>query len=340
MRTQSKNNKILKFSIRKLSLGAAPVVIGALIFGSYMPTKAYANDNGIKVNYTYLTENELTESEKSLIKNSIPNDLKNDETYYMVYKKENQSTTSDTLKTKLLPNTGKSSLQLAGLGLGAVVLIVFLISKKHRNRVLSVVLIGTLGQSVIVPYHSFALENKDLVQYNIKTAITNSDELAKGVIHIDGYRYIGFFTQSDLKEFSHNFKNILSPKMKTLVEEGVSIKQGKSLLHLEGVVSEKGEALVQSEKPVGIVSEKGESLVQPENPEGVVSEKGEALVQSEKPVGIVSEKGEALVQPENPKGVVSEKGEALVQLEKPEGVVSEKGESLVQCKCQYKNVQK
>ena len=72
MRAQNKNNKILKFSIRKLSFGAAPVVIGALIFGSYMPTKAYASDNGINVNYTYLTENELTESEKSLIKNSIP----------------------------------------------------------------------------------------------------------------------------------------------------------------------------------------------------------------------------------------------------------------------------
>ena len=161
MRAQSKNNKILKFSIRKLSLGAAPVVIGALIFGSYMPTKAYASDNGIKVNYTYLTENELTESEKNLIKNSIPNDLKNDETYYMVYKKENQSTTSDTLKTKLLPNTGESSLPLAGLGLGTAVLVVFLISKKYRNKVLSVILIGSLGQSAIVPYHSFALENKD-----------------------------------------------------------------------------------------------------------------------------------------------------------------------------------
>ena len=331
MRTQSKNNKILKFSIRKLSFGAAPVVIGALIFGSYMPTKAYASDNGINVNYTYLTENELTESEKSLIKNGIPNDLKNDETYYMVYKKENQSTTSDTLKTKLLPNTGKSSLQLAGLGLGAAVLIVFLISKKHRNRVLSVVLIGTLGQSVIVPYHSFALENKELVQYNIKTAITNSDELAKGVIHIDGYRYMGFFTQSDLKEFSHNFKNILSPKMKTLVEEeDASIKQGKLLLHPEGVVSEKGEALVQPEKPIGVVSGKGELLVQPEKPEGVISEKGEALVQPEKPEGVVSEKGESLVQPEKPIGVVSEKGESLVQPEKPIGVVSEKGESLVQ----------
>ena len=334
MRTQSKNNKILKFSIRKLSLGAAPVVIGALIFGSYIPTKAYASDRGINVNYAYLTENELTESEKSLIKNSIPNNLKNDETYYMVYKKENQSTTSDTLKTKLLPNTGESSLPLAGLGLGTAVLVVFLISKKHRNKVLSVVLIGSLGQSAIVPYHSLALENKDLVQYNIKTTITNSAELAKGVIHIDGYRYMGFFTQSDLKEFSHNFKNVIHQKMQTLVEEEVvATKKGKSLVQPEkpeGVVSEKGEALVQPEKPEGVVSEKGKSLVQPEKPEGVVSEKGKSLVQPEKPEGVVSEKGESLVQPEKPEGVVSEKGKSLVQPEKPKGVISEKGEALVQ----------
>ena len=346
---RAQNNKILKFSIRKLSFGAAPVVIGALIFGSYMPAKAYASDNDINVNYTYLTENELTESEKSLIKNSIPNDLKNNETYYMVYKKENQSTTSDTLKTKSLPNTGKSSLPLAGLGLGTAVLVVFLISKKHRNKVLSIILIGSLGQSAIVPYHSFALENKDLVEYNTKVTIRNSSELAKGVIQIAGYRYIGFFTQSDLKKFSHNSKNILSQKMKTPVEEeGTSIKQavnkvsdvgvgisqkGESLVQPEkpiGVVSEKGEALVQPEKPIGVLSEKGKSLVQPEKPEGMVSEKGEALVQLENPEGVVSEKGESLVQPENPEGVVSEKGEPLVQPENPEGVVSEKGESLVQ----------
>ena len=346
---RAQNNKILKFSIRKLSFGAAPVIIGALIFGSYMPAKAYASDNGINVNYTYLTENELTESEKSLIKNSIPNDLKNNETYYMVYKKENQSTASDTLKTKSLPNTGKSSLPLAGLGLGTAVLVVFLISKKHRNKVLSIILIGSLGQSAIVPYHSFALENKDLVEYNTKVTIRNSSELAKGVIQIAGYRYIGFFTQSDLKKFSHNSKNILSQKMKTPVEEeGTSIKQavnkvsdvgvgisqkGEALVQPEkpiGVVSEKGESLVQPEKPIGVVSEKGESLVQPEKPIGVVSEKGEALVQPEKPIGVVSEKGEALVQPEKPIGVLSEKGKSLVQPEKPEGVVSEKGESLVQ----------
>ena len=196
MRAQNKNNKILKFSIRKLSFGAAPVVIGALFFGNYAPVDVHASDNGINVNYTYLTENELTESEKSLIKNTVPSDVKKDETYYMIYKKVDQLSNDVIPEVKSLPNTGESSLPLAGLGLGTAVLVVFLISKKYRNKVLTVILIGSLGQSAIVPYHSFALENKDLVQYNTKATISNSSELAKGVIQIVGYRYIGFFTQN------------------------------------------------------------------------------------------------------------------------------------------------
>ena len=192
------NNKILKFSIRKLSLGAAPVVIGALFFGSYVPSEALANENNSSVKYTYLAENELTESEKSLIKQSIPKDVKNNETYYMVYKKETQTSTKPTIELKELPNTGQSSLPVAGLGIGTAVLIVLLMSKKHRNKVLSVVLIGAMGQSIVMPYQSFAFENKELVRYNTQTTVANSSELANGVINIDGYRYVGYFTLSDL----------------------------------------------------------------------------------------------------------------------------------------------
>ena len=199
MRMKNKNNnKILKFSIRKLSLGAAPVVIGALFFGSYVPSEALANENNSSVKYTYLAENELTESEKSLIKRSIPKDVKNNETYYMVYKKETQTSTKPTTELKELPNTGQSSLPVAGLGIGTAVLIVFLMSKKHRNKVLSVVLIGAMGQSIVMPYQSFAFENKELVRYNTQTTVANSSELANGVINIDGYRYVGYFTLSDL----------------------------------------------------------------------------------------------------------------------------------------------
>ena len=199
MRTQNKNNKILKFSIRKLSFGAAPVVIGALFFGSYVPSEALANENNSSVKYTYLAENELTEAEKSLIKRSIPTDVKQDETYYMVYKKEAQTSTKPTTELKSLPNTGQSSLPVAGLGIGTAVLVVLLMSKKHRNKVLSVVLIGAMGQSMVMPYQSFAFENKELVRYNTQTTVANSSELANGVINIDGYRYVGYFTLSDLR---------------------------------------------------------------------------------------------------------------------------------------------
>ena len=218
MRTQNKNNKILKFSIRKLSFGAAPVVIGALFFGSYVPSEALANENNSSVKYTYLAENELTEAEKSLIKRSIPTDVKQDETYYMVYKKEAQTSTKPTTELKSLPNTGQSSLPVAGLGIGTAVLVVLLMSKKHRNKVLSVVLIGAMGQSIVMPYESFAFENKELVRYNTQTTVANSSELANGVINIDGYRYVGYFTLSDLGVLPQAEQKVLPKPTQPIVE--------------------------------------------------------------------------------------------------------------------------
>ena len=211
------NNKILKFSIRKLSLGAAPVVIGALFFGSHAPSEALANENNTSVKYTYLAENELTEAEKTLIKRSIPNNVKNNETYYMVYKKEAQTSAKPT-ELKSLPNTGQSSLPVAGLGIGTAVLVVLLMSKKHRNKVLSVVLIGAMGQSIVMPYQSFAFENKELVRYNTETTVANSAELANGVINIDGYRYIGYFTLSDLGALPQTEQKVLPKPTQPAVE--------------------------------------------------------------------------------------------------------------------------
>ena len=211
------NNKILKFSIRKLSLGAAPVVIGALFFGSHAPSEALANENNTSVKYTYLAENELTEAEKTLIKRSIPNDVKNNETYYMVYKKEAQTSAKPT-ELKSLPNTGQSSLPVAGLGIGTAVLVVLLMSKKHRNKVLSVVLIGAMGQSIVMPYQSFAFENKELVRYNTETTVANSTELANGVINIDGYRYVGYFTLSDLGALPQTEQKVLPKPTQPVVE--------------------------------------------------------------------------------------------------------------------------
>ena len=186
------NNKILKYSIRKLSFGVAPIVVGTLMFGSYTPMQeTFAAD----VNFKYVEKNELKENEKKLIKESIPKEYKNEDTYYLVYEK----IVKDTVKAEVLPNTGSSNLPIAGLGIGTIVLAVLLISKKDRNKVLSVVLIGAMGQSVVMPYETFALESKALIQFNRQADVVSNIDLEKQVIDIPGYKYMGYFTSEDLK---------------------------------------------------------------------------------------------------------------------------------------------
>ena len=190
------NSKIIRYSIRKLSLGAAAVIVGALIFGNYTPGNiAKAGE----INFKYVEENELNESEKVLIKREIPERYKENRTYYLVYKKINEKK-----EEKLLPNTGDSSIPLYGLGLGTAALVVLLISRKNKNKVLSVLLIGALGQSVIVPYETFALENKILKHYNMSKEVNDSTQLKSGIIHIPGYKYVGFLEDGDVRGISIN----------------------------------------------------------------------------------------------------------------------------------------
>ena len=189
------NSKIIRYSIRKLSLGAAAVIVGALIFGNYTPGNiAKAGE----ITFKYVEENELSEKEKELIKREIPEEYKENQTYYLVYKKINEK------EEQLLPKTGDSTAPLYGLGIGTVVIAVLLISRKNRNRVLSVLLIGALGQSVIVPYETFALENKLLKHYNMSKEVNDSTQLKSGIMHIPGYKYVGFLEDGDVRGVSIN----------------------------------------------------------------------------------------------------------------------------------------
>ena len=54
------------------------------------------------------------------------------------------------------------------------------------------VLIGAAGQSLLVPIEVLALQNKELQAYNQTLAVSNKEDLAKGVIAIDGYEYVGY----------------------------------------------------------------------------------------------------------------------------------------------------
>ena len=194
-KTKQQLEKITKYSIRKLTVGVGPVAIGAFLFGASTLSvdKVQANEVGgaHSVHYRYLAEQELTESEKALIHHEVPTEFQDDDILYVVYRKK-------ATNSQQLPYTGSKELALAGLGLATASLAVFLVSKKGRKEVLGVLLIGSLGASTFVPYGTFAFENKELLSYNQTISASTHDGLAEGIIHIDGYEYIGYFKEAEL----------------------------------------------------------------------------------------------------------------------------------------------
>lgn len=194
-KTKQQLEKITKYSIRKLTVGVGPVAIGAFLFGASTLSvdKVQANEVGgaHSVHYRYLVEQELTESEKALIHHEVPTEFQDDDILYVVYRKK--ATTS-----QQLPYTGSKEVALAGLGLATASLAVFLVSKKGRKEVLGVLLIGSLGASTFVPYGTFAFENKELLSYNQTISASTHEGLAEGIIHIEGYEYIGYFKEAEL----------------------------------------------------------------------------------------------------------------------------------------------
>ena len=194
-KTKQQLEKITKYSIRKLTVGVGPVAIGAFLFGAstFSVDKVQANEVGgaHSVHYRYLAEQELTESEKALIHHEVPTEFQDEDILYVVYRKK-------ATNSQQLPYTGSKELALAGLGLATASLAVFLVSKKGHKEVLGVLLIGSLGASTFVPYGTFAFENKELLSYNQTISASTHEGLAEGIIHIDGYEYIGYFKEAEL----------------------------------------------------------------------------------------------------------------------------------------------
>ena len=194
-KTKQQLEKITKYSIRKLTVGVGPVAIGAFLFGASTLSvdKVQANEVGgtHSVHYRYLAEQELTESEKALIHHEVPTEFQDEDILYVVYRKK-------ATNSQQLPYTGSKELAWAGLGLATASLAVFLVSKKGRKEVLGVLLIGSLGASTFVPYGTFAFENKELLSYNQTISASTHEGLAEGIIHIDGYEYIGYFKEAEL----------------------------------------------------------------------------------------------------------------------------------------------
>lgn len=334
--------RVIKYSIRKFSVGVGSAVIGTFLLGAnnFLVETVSANEVATpnQVHYHYLAEQELTEAEKALIHHELPSDLKQDDLVYLVYRKKE-------VNSQQLPNTGSKELALATLGFATASMIVVVMSKKHRNKMLGLLFIGALGGSYFIPQSAQAFENKILVSYNQTIAASSQEDLAKGVIQIEGYEYVGYFKASDFQEQPEQMTTAKGTQEEG--HEGESLVQPEAPAYTDEITAKgtqeeghEGESLVQPELPAytGEISAKGtqeeghqgESLVQPEAPAytGELSAKGtqeeghqgESLVQSEEPAYKTEEsakgtqeeghQGEALVQPEAPAytGEITAKG--------------------------------
>ena len=336
--------KVTKYAIRKLSVGVGPVAIGTfLLAGGLFVSKPVSADqvtSDASVHMAYVTENELTAEEQKQVVHAIPKEYQNEDTFYLVYKRKGDSQAT-------LPQTGSSDWAATGLGLTTATMAVLLFSKKHRKKIIGLVLIGAAGQSLLVPIEVLALQNKELQAYNQTLAVSNKEDLAKGVIAIDGYEYVGYLRYSAKPELEQPLENTLqglesSIKEDNTVSQGTADRDSKAISWKKGTQESghEGEALVQPANPeyTGPISAKGtqesghegEAAVQPANPEytGPISANGTQEVGHE---------GEALVQPANPAYTgpisangtqeVGHEGEALVQPVSPEytGPISANG---------------
>ena len=316
-KTKQQLEKITKYSIRKLTVGVGPVAIGAFLFGASTLSvdKVHANEVGgaHSVHYRYLAEQELTESEKALIHHEVPTEFQDEDIIYVVYRKKETN-------SQQLPYTGSKELALAGLGLATASLAVLLVSKKHRSKVLGILLISSIGISNFVPFTAFAFENKELLSYNQTISASTHEGLAKGVIHIEGYEYVGYFKESK------STINTSSKKGESLVQEPQAAYTGKVEAKGTQEPGKEGESLAQEpqEAYTGKVEAKGtqepgkegESLVQEPQAEytGELEAKG-----TQEP----GKEGESLVQ--EPQAEYTGKLEAKGTQEP-----GKKGESLVQ----------
>ena len=165
------------FSIRKIKKIAGSVVIGSALFGMGTPVSAASPPT-----YHYVDEANLTEQEKALLHTEVP--PQDEEVYYLIYRKIEQ----------VLPQTGvRENMAFTAAGLLAASSIVLVVSKKKRHKILGALLITASGAATFIPSQAVAVELNQVIR-----ATSN-----EGVVQIDGYRYVGYLSEKELKQISH-----------------------------------------------------------------------------------------------------------------------------------------
>ncbi|HFI0344945.1 TPA: ZmpA/ZmpB/ZmpC family metallo-endopeptidase [Streptococcus suis] len=195
------NEKQERFSLRKLSVGLVSATVASLFFATSIA--AAPSVSAQSINYTYVTEQELTDAEKELIIRDLPGLAQaTDANYYLVYRPVGASKTPAVANTnsqsKNLPKTGvieNAAMAVAGLTL---LVLAIKIGKKGKKELAGVILLAATGASFLAPTSS-ALTSHILAQFN-HAVERSAGQALPAPADIEGYIYVGYFKDSKTVE--------------------------------------------------------------------------------------------------------------------------------------------
>ncbi|HGA1368279.1 TPA: ZmpA/ZmpB/ZmpC family metallo-endopeptidase [Streptococcus suis] len=173
------------FSFRKLTIGLVSLCVGtSLLFGIQSQEVSATTVSPSQIRFEYVLEAELSAEERQLIQSSLPAELKEEATYFVVYRPSK----------KVLPATGElAGSGLAVLGLGFLVLAVSA-TKSKKARVLTMLYVTTSGLALPV-LEVGAVQSSALAAYNQNITIRPGDSLPDGKLRLDSYDFVGYYVQ-------------------------------------------------------------------------------------------------------------------------------------------------
>ncbi|HEM3442080.1 ZmpA/ZmpB/ZmpC family metallo-endopeptidase [Streptococcus suis] len=187
-----------RFGFRKLSIGLVSAAVASLFFASSVAAAPSASAQSI--NYSYVTEQELTDAEKELIIRDLPGlAQETDANYYLIYRPAaGTASTPSTSTSQVLPNTGSVETGLLVAGGVSLLLLAVRFGKKGKKELAGVILLTATGASFFGPTSS-ALTSQILAQYNHAIEISAGQALPAPA-EIDGYVYVGYLKDSKVIE--------------------------------------------------------------------------------------------------------------------------------------------
>ncbi|HEL1745838.1 TPA: G5 domain-containing protein [Streptococcus suis] len=190
------------FSFRKLTIGLVSLCVGtSLLFGIQSQEVSASTVSPSQIRFEYVLEAELSAEERQLIQSSLPAELKEEATYFVVYRPSK----------KVLPATGElAGSGLAVLGLGFLVLAVSA-TKSKKARVLTMLYVTTSGLALPV-LEVGAVQSSALAAYNQTYVLKPGEALPDGRLTIAGYDFVGYFIEekSEVKSQARDEKTSLS----------------------------------------------------------------------------------------------------------------------------------